>query len=609
MTDRFEQLISLFFQAPFAMSEPQRCELSAMIIQNTRNTREFIRASLLHRCIHETLLDSDQERKHILQDETNFPGMNLESVYGQVLQEKTTLPNVNSVSFDKQLWEMLSREEQNAPEIERPAPAPEKELIRYVKRKKIERKFNKASFLTAVTAVAALLLLIIYVQLFPNTVEVEVATLTDTVNAQWAESAGPTSPNARLMTNHAPLMLRKGYAELVFDNNAKVVLEAPVEFQVLSYDQIKLSYGRLYATVPKEALGFIVSTPTSKIIDLGTEFGVETGFDGTTELHVVKGKTSLVSGTADHKLSMLLNAGAAKKMTPGSLAPVDIACNKEMFVRQIDSKSRFVWRGQNISLADIIGGGNGFGTGQIDRGIDPSTGGVTQTLSRKDVYSGPDGYVPVPSIPYIDGVFVPGIDAGPAQITSAGTQTDEFPKTSGLIWGYIFDGAWHESDDTPRHHLQLNGVLLDGKENPALTIHSNLGITFDLSAIREKLPGVRIKSISSVFGVSQTVGKTLKSRDLSNLTDLPGVEKLAAERQASAEFWVFLDGKNVFRQTASSDSKAESIDIPIDQEVRFLTLAVTEADDTFMFDWAVFAGPELVLEWADEPADEPQRIN
>jgi hypothetical protein len=586
MTDRSQQLVSVFLQSPFVMTEQQRHELSAWIVQDTQNTREFIESSLFHRCIHDILLDSDEERKHILHGDTNIPEMNLEP-------------------FDRQLWAMLSKEEQTAPEIEIERPAEEKESIRYVKPEKIKRKFNKISFLPVLLSAAAFIGLLIYVQIVPNPVKVEVATLTDTVNAQWAESAAPASPSARLMTNHAPLMLRKGYAELVFDSDAKVVLEAPVEFQVLSYDQIKLSYGRLYATVPKEALGFIVSTPTTKIIDLGTEFGVQAQFDGTTELHVFKGKTSLVSGPDDNKTSIFLGAGSARKMTANGATPLDIPCNRQMFARQINSKSQFVWRGQNISLADIVGGGNGFGTGQLDRGVDLSTGSVTQILSRREVYLGPDAYVRVPSIPFIDGVFVPGMNAGPVQITSLGLKTDEFPKTSGQVWGYIINGAWHEGIDVPRHPLQLNGMPLDGRETPVITIHSNMGITFDLSTIRQILPGVRIRSFSSEFGVSQTVEEWLKSRDFSNVSHVSGIDKLAAQRHSAAEFWVFLDGKKVLRQTLSSASKAGSIDVPIDAGSRFLTLAVTEADDTFMFDWAVFARPELIL----EPADKQPPVN
>ena len=475
MTERSEQLINMFLQTPFAMAEEQSRELSNWISQDTKNTKEFIQASLFHRCIHDVLLSSDEERNCILQDNMETPDMNL-------------------VPFDRELWDMLLKEEETAPgiETERP-PAPKKELIQHVSREKIVYKVNKTAFLTSIISVAALISLIIYVKFVPNTVHVEVATLTDTLNAQWAESSAPSN-NSRLMTNHTPLILRKGFAELVFDNNPKVVIEAPAEFQVLSYDQIKLTYGRLYATVPQEAMGFVVCTPNSKIIDLGTEFGVQADVNGATELHVVKGKTTLVSGPEDNKTNIFLNAGSARKVTADSLEPIDIACSKEIFVRQIDSKNNFIWRGQNLSLADIVGGGNGFGTGQISQGIEASTGKVIQSLSTTDVHTGAEGYIRVLSNPYIDGIFVPGIGSDMTQINSGELQTDEFPRTSGMIWGCIFNGAWHNGFDVPRHNLQLDGITVDGERNQAITMHSNLGITFDLSAIRKKLPGMSIKS-------------------------------------------------------------------------------------------------------------------
>ena len=511
------------------------------------------------------------------------------------IEVKSQFGSSGDTQFDKAVWDALQADQETAPGIEIPQEKPARELVSVVKRKKTVHKINKVSLYTILVSAAALLAMVLYVQYFFTPSGQEVATLTDSLNAQWAESSAPAN-HSRLATNHPPLMLRKGYAELVFDNDSKVVVEAPAEFQVISYDQVKLTYGRLYATIPHEAMGFIVSTPSSKIIDLGTEFGVQAEINGATELHVVKGKTSFVSGPEGNKTNIMVYADSAKRVTSNSLASVDIVCDKKMFVRQIDSKSDFVWRGQNVNLADIVGGGDGFGTGRLDRGVDPSTGHVIGSLLRTEVYSGPEDYIHILSNPYIDGVFVPGTGEEGTQIASTGLQTDAFPKTSGIVWGYIFDGAWHESDDTPHHHLQLGGVTLDGEKNPAITMHSNLGMTFDLSAIRETLPDVTIQSFSSVFGVSQTVEKSLKSRDFSDLEQTPEVEKLVTERRSTAEFWVFLDGEKVLHQTLSSASKAGEIDIPIDESVRFLTLAVTEADDTFMFDWGVFSRPELILE-------------
>ena len=583
MTEKIEHLISLFLQDPLVMTEDQSSELSHWVEQETENTREFIEACLFHRSIHNVLLLADDGRNSILQESMDSLQVEVESL------------------FDEKLWDALLKEEETAPEVEiENPPALEKELVRVVKREKKTRKINKTTFLVPIISLAAMICLVVYVMLVPKTTNVEVATLTDSLNAQWAESSAPAN-NSRLVTNHVPLMLRKGHVEIVFDNNSKVVIESPAEFQVLSYDQIKLNYGRLYATIPQEGLGFIVSTPNSKIIDLGTEFGVQANVNGTTELHVVKGKTTLVSGPEDNKTNMLIEAGSARKMSADSLAPIDIACNKKMFVRQIDSKSHLAWRGETISLADIVGGGNGFGTGQLSQGVEVSTGKVIGSLPTADVLSGREGYIPVPSNPYIDGVFVPGMGSDMTQITSGELKIDKFPRTSGMLWGYIFSGAWHNGFDVPRHNLQLDGVTFDGRTNPAITMHSNLGITFDLSEIRKKMSGMSIKSFTSAFGVSETVNEYLRSRDFSDWDQSPEALKLSKERRSTAEFWVFLDGQKVLQQRISSASKAGKIDIPVDEGVRFLTVAVTEADDTCMFDWALLGRPELVLEPADEP--------
>ncbi len=566
------------------MNEEQARELSGWIVQDAANTREFIRASLFHRCLHEVLLRSDEGA--FLQGPPEAGGAGTDSFY------------------DRQIWNLLLKEEETAPEVEieiPPAHETSKERVPRAVRPPAAQKINKTALFTAILSAAAMITLIIYVMMTPPTARLEVATLTDTLHAHWAQPASDIRDNMRLVTNHRPLMLQKGYAELVFDSQATLIIEAPAEFQVLSYDQIKLSYGRLYAKVPQEALGFIVSTPNSKIIDLGTEFGVRADINGTTELHVITGKTSLVSGIDDQKTNILVPAGAARRVSSASSRAEEVAFDGSLFVRQIDSKAELVWRGQNLSLADLVGGGDGFGGGLLNRGIDVLTGNVVDRLSVPDVRSGLEGYVPVRDNPCVDGVFIPGIGWNMTPLTSTGLQTDEFPRTSGMFWGYILNGAWHHGFDVPRHPLELDGTVYDGRRNPAITMHSNLGITFDLEALRKKLPQVSIESFTSLYGVSRTAETYLAGRDFGGLGQSPEVVKLSQKRHSTVEFWVFLDGKKVFRQAASSDSGAGRMEIPIGRNVRFLTLAVTEADDTCMFDWALLTRPELILKAANNP--------
>lgn len=584
MTGRSEQLISLYLQDPSAMTAQQARELSDWIAEDETHTKAFIEASLFHRSVHDILLRSDEARNSILRDADQASGQSSDSF------------------FDAQLWDMLSKEEATAPKVEiESSQVVGRELIQHVQYEKTAHRIKKSTFLIPLFSMAAMLILILYVIFVPNVDKVEVATLTDSLDAQWAESSVSTRKDARLMTNHSPLMLRKGYAELVFDNNTKVVIEAPAEFQVISYDQIKLTYGRLYATVPQEALGFIVSTPTTKIIDLGTEFGVQADINGTTELHVVKGKTTLMSGEGENKSNTLVCAGAAKRVTGTSAKSVAIDCRRSQFVRTIDSGKHFIWRGQPIDLADIVAGGNGFGTGKPDAGVEPSTGQVISKLSTLEMYDGEEGYRPVKSIPYIDGVFVPGISTSANRIASNGIETNEFPHTSGKVWGYIASGAWHHGFDVPRHALKFNGLAFDGTQDPAITMHSNLGITFDLAAIRQALPQVNITSFKSQFGVSSTVNQWLKDRNFNDFDGSSDIDKIRRTGHSTVELWVFLDGQKTYRKMFSSGSDAAEVNIPIGSNVRFLTLAVTEADDTYVFDWAFLAHPELILEFTDVP--------
>lgn len=561
-------------------------ELLFRLLDNDISDRDFLRLK--------NWLDADEQAKYYYcQFMGDYSALSLRTTTIVQEQEKDSLQDE---LISEKFWKLMSEEEQKAPTVEIfiPEEKDKPDTIQKVRKENVVYTINKTSLSLAIASLAALFVMIAYVYLAPPA-PYEVATVSDSVNAQWSSDL-PLKAGTPIATSSKPVQLTQGIVKLVTNQNVQVVLEAPTEFRFVSYSEIALQYGKLFAHVSDQGRGFSVATPNTKIVDLGTEFAVLAQIDGNTEVYMYKGRANLFAGLSnENKISEILPAGSAKKIDRTDSVVKEIPLERNIVVRNINSKSDFVWRGESVSLADIVGGGNGFGTGRLDLGIEPLTGNAVGSLSSTDVYEGPEEYIPVPSNAYIDGIFVPGISGAATQITSMGLRTDEFPKTSGIVWGYIFNGAWHNGLDVPRHPLQLNGLALGDKKNPAVTMHSNLGITFDLSAVRAALPGVRINSFSSTFGVSETVEKWLRSRDFSDLEQSTEVAKISAVRQSDAAFWVFLDGKKVFCETLSNASKAGTVDIPIEEDVRFLTLAVTEADDTFMFDWAVFARPELIL--------------
>lgn len=94
-----------------------------------------------------------------------------------------------------------------------------------------------------------------------------------------------------------------GRLELSFDDGAKVTLEGPIEFRPMTSGQLQLRRGRLTATVPQEAIGFTVSTPTSQVVDLGTEFEVSVKETGASDVVVKKGEIEVMPAVAGGQAS------------------------------------------------------------------------------------------------------------------------------------------------------------------------------------------------------------------------------------------------------------------------------------------------------------------
>ena len=114
------------------------------------------------------------------------------------------------------------------------------------------------------------------------------------------------------------------------------------------------------------------------------------------------------------------------------------------------------------------------------------------------------------------------------------------------------------------------------------------------------MPNMTILAFRSLVGVSQTVQDQLLTEQGRSFDDFPEVKKVFDENCAKVEFWVFLEGKQVFHRETSSADGACNVYVPITAKDRFLTLAVTESDDTHAYDWALFGRPELILESADQ---------
>ena len=163
-----------------------------------------------------------------------------------------------------------------------------------------------------------------------------VAMLNGVVDAQWASRDDVPRLGAPL--DPGWLRLKSGLAQVVFYSGARVVIEGPAEFQIISPSEASCRLGRLTAEVPPQARGFRIATPQMNVTDLGTVFGLDVKA-GATELHVFKGSVEFLPASGTPKQSLLEGSGAVAE---GSRPPRLITANASGFASLFDLQGKSV---------------------------------------------------------------------------------------------------------------------------------------------------------------------------------------------------------------------------------------------------------------------------
>jgi hypothetical protein len=107
--------------------------------------------------------------------------------------------------------------------------------------------------------------------------------------AEW-EPGDSLRPSEGELLAAGRLVLHSGRMTLGLLSGVTLTLEGPADLELLSLDRVHCRRGKLRTRVPRGAEGFIVTTPGSAVIDLGTEFGLNVADDGTAKLMVFKGE-------------------------------------------------------------------------------------------------------------------------------------------------------------------------------------------------------------------------------------------------------------------------------------------------------------------------------
>jgi hypothetical protein len=162
-----------------------------------------------------------------------------------------------------------------------------------------------------------------------------VATLTQTADCAWESPGTPRRVGARLARGEE-LQLQKGIARIRFDSGPELVVEGPSRLRLDSGTAATVAQGKVVFKGDETAAPFDLHTPSSTLVDFGTEYAVAVGPEGE-EVHVFDGEVRRTPRTDEGRAETEhLTAGQARRYdgtpeAPGRPVPLD----QERFVRQL----------------------------------------------------------------------------------------------------------------------------------------------------------------------------------------------------------------------------------------------------------------------------------
>jgi hypothetical protein len=121
------------------------------------------------------------------------------------------------------------------------------------------------------------------------------ARLSTSFDAKWLDP-GAMSLGQDVLEG-ARLTLLSGVAQLDMVGGAVVVIEGPSDLELTGPDALRLKQGKTAVRIAEGGESFVVDTPTMQVIDLGTEFGVETSASGDEQVMVFDGSVALADPT------------------------------------------------------------------------------------------------------------------------------------------------------------------------------------------------------------------------------------------------------------------------------------------------------------------------
>lgn len=413
-----------------------------------------------------------------------------------------------------------------------------------------------------------------------------------TRDVQWGNSDSAHEFLLRIRMGQR-IDIQSGMIELEYYSGAKIILHSPCVFVPTGIESGRLERGQVTGKVNNG--NFILTTPSAKVVDLGTEFGAAVGPNLQTDVFVFDGEVEVVAGQVDaNKVEKrLLKKGMGVTVqTSGTIIP-KMNAEVRKLPRSIPTSSATLDTEGELSLVDVLNG-RLSAPYRIAGVVAADTGQADQNpwlRSDGPGYSLCNGFRATQWHPFVDGVFIPSDSGNNNQLDSTGNLFN-LPASTGRTWGPVWSrrGISGKSETTSVQDYWGTGTLEPVVERLSLCktgmigLHSNVGITFDLHAIRKQCG----KPITEFRGIVANIEEVEKQ--------LP---KWASTVRLSADMRVFVDGSlRVSRLDFCSDDGDLLLSTKIIPTDQFLTFVCSDSSNewqsTDAYDHVVLIDPVLI---------------
>jgi hypothetical protein len=210
-----------------------------------------------------------------------------------------------------------------------------------------------------------------------KTAPASVATVHALADVTWARDAKPAALLSSVQVGQQ-FEFSKGTVELVFHTGADVKIFGPAKFTVQSDMSIICSRGRVNTLVGESGKGFTIDTPKARIVDLGTQFGVDISETGDTQVVVFQGSVDLEKSAAGaakstnaEKWTRRLQQGDAMRLDDSGDAKRVMAVQRGDFfpASNLDAFGRQRQAAVILDVSDNIRAGESTKCYQIVRGL------------------------------------------------------------------------------------------------------------------------------------------------------------------------------------------------------------------------------------------------